>query len=155
MAELREGSVSVTLPDSLSIPEKAGKLSKTEVKRIPKARKGLGLACQATAKAMTTNPTRLNVNGVTPEALTAAGEAADGIDSHVTDAENITLTLKQANLILDAAAHTFLRRVLAHVRNEEKLGDPHIADLVPTLIEYFSHETDAEPTDPGPTDPSA
>jgi hypothetical protein len=150
VADLVEGSITAALPDDITIPEKAGKLSKEEVKRLPKVRKGLGLACQMTAAAMVKNPDRLNVPGVTADGLAAAGLAADGIDSHVIDAENITLTLKQANLLLNAGAHNFLRRVLAHVRKEAKFGDPRILDLVPTLIAYFSNEpAGTAPPDPG------
>jgi hypothetical protein len=148
MAELRQGDVTVTIPDHITIPPKAGSLSPDDSQRLTKARKGVGLTCESTAEVMKKNPERLAVPQVTPDSLAASGRVAEDIDGVIGDVETLLLILKQANSLLDAEAHNNLRRVLAFVRGQEKF-DPHLADLVPALIAYFSRERPKP--DGGPT----
>ena len=52
MSEMKQGNVTISIPDTIEISEKAGEMSPDEVRRMPKARRGVGLACEATAAAM-------------------------------------------------------------------------------------------------------
>ena len=139
MAEMIQGTVAITIPDNIDIPEEAGQLSPKEVIRIPKSRKGLGIVCEATTDAMQKNPERLRPPNVDAAILSEKGRMAEAIDQVIVDIEAILVKLKQANLLLDADAHTDLRKVLAFVRSQEKF-DPRLTDLVPALISYFSHD---------------
>ena len=150
MATITEGNVSVVVPEHISIPVEAGTLSKDQVRRLIKARRGVGLACGATAQAMRTYPDRLAVAGVSPDALDAAGRSAEDIDLVITNLEIVLTTLKQANLLLDAQAHELARRVLATVRATEKF-DETVVDLVPQLIAYFANERPEEEPPGGTT----
>lgn len=144
MAEFKQGSVTVTYNDKLKIPAEAGSLSPKQVRDLPKARRGVGLACSMTAEAMRKHPDKLAADGVTPDALTTAGEMAESVDGVIAELESALTYFKQANNILDAEAHTALRRVLAHVRAKEKF-DARLADLVPHLVAYFANEA-SQPT---------
>ena len=144
MPELKQGTVSVLIPDHITVPDQAGELSTKEVQRLEKARRGVGLTCDMTAAAIEKNPDRLAVPGIDPAKLRAAGKVAEDIDLVITDIEVILSQLKQANLILDAEANLQLRRCLAHVRSQEKF-DPQLAALVPQLEAYFANTTEPKP----------
>ena len=137
MTEMKQGNVTISIPDSIEIPDKAGEMSPEEVRRLPKARHGIGLTSGATAEAMDKDPERLAPHGVDKVRLAKLGEMAENIDNVIVDVEAITVRLKQANLLIDAEAHEELRKVLAFVRSQEKF-DARILDLVPQLITYFS-----------------
>ncbi len=137
MTTMTQGTVTVTLPDTLEIPEKAGSMSRQEMQRVPKARHGVGAVCEATADAMLKNPDRLAPFNVDPARLASQGRMSEEIDNVVVDTEVILVKMKQAGTLIDAAAHEELRKVLAFVRGQEKF-DPRVVDLVPHLIEYFS-----------------
>ena len=40
MAEITQGSVTISIPEGIEIPEKAGSLSTAELRRLPKAGRG-------------------------------------------------------------------------------------------------------------------
>jgi len=145
MPELKQGTVSVVIPDHIAVPAQAGELTIKDMQRIEKARRGVGLTCDATATAMEKNPERLAVPGIEAANLRVAGKVAEDIDSVITDLEVILARLKQANLLLDADAHLQLRKCLAHVRSQEKF-DPQLAALVPQLEAYFAKTMAPEPT---------
>ena len=69
MPQITIGGVTVTMPDTIRIPERAGKLSTKDQQRIPKAHKEVGKTAQATATAMRNSPERFMVPGVTPDGL--------------------------------------------------------------------------------------
>jgi hypothetical protein len=141
--------VTVNIPEGIEIPQRAGKLSQAEMQRLPKARKGVGVACEITADAIRKNPARLKPNNVDPDRLEALGRMAEQIDGVIVDTETLLVRLRQANTLLDAEAHESLRRVLAFIRGESKF-DPRIKDLVPHLLAYFSKER-APKTEPTPS----
>ena len=143
MPELKQGSVSVAIPDHIVLPAEAGELTSKDMQRLEKARRGVGLTCAATAAAMEKDPQRLAVPGVDSSQLRGAGKAAEDIDLVITDLEVILARLRQGNMLLDAAANLMLRKCLAHVRGQEKF-DPQLASLVPQLEAYFAN------TPPGP-----
>jgi hypothetical protein len=137
MSKLTQGSVVVSLPSHLEVLPEAGKLTPDQVSAIEKPRRGIGLTCEQTAAAMTKDPSRLSVPGVTPEQLIDYGKQAEDIDAVILDLEVLLGLLRQNNLLLDARAHRALRQVLSAVRAQEKF-DPKLASLVPHLISYFS-----------------
>jgi hypothetical protein len=151
MPEIKEGTVTITLPEFFSIPPEAGRLSHAQVQRLPKARRGLSLACAVVADAMRKNPGRLCPANVKAEDLEVLGRDAEAAASARTDVRTAALRVSQVEAIANARAHEALRRVLAFVRSEEKF-DPRLAGLVPELIEYFScrpsqlPETEAVPS---------
>ncbi len=147
MSEFTQGSVTVHMPDELTLPEKAGRLSVTEVRRLPKARKNVIFVCEAVAAAMRKNPDRLCPHGVTADDLETSGRMVELMNSLVTDLETTMRVISQSDLLLGAEAHEMLRKVLAFVRSQETF-DPRLTDLVPDLIDYFSrkpsHQVESE-----------
>lgn len=144
MAEIKQGNVTVQIPDDIDMMEDAGKLTPQQLARHPdKPRRGVGFAARMTADAMRKNPDRLKVNGVTADELEDYGRQADEIDKIIVDLRVLLLTLEQNNFLLDARAHRALRRVLSFIRAEEKF-DPRIVELVPDLIKYFANRKGIE-----------
>ena len=141
MTQINQGTVTINISDDITIPARAGTLSPEEVLRIPKARRGIGLACESTADAMIKNPERICPHNVDVATLAEKGRVAEAIDNVIVDTEAALIKLKQANLLLDAEAHEALRKVLSFVRSQEKF-DPRLVDLVPALITYFAQDHD-------------
>jgi hypothetical protein len=142
-----QGTVSVTISDDITWPEKAGGLSIDEVRRLTKPRRGLTLACIATADAMQKNPERLKPHNVAADKLAKLGDSVEKISMTLVDIDAVTAKMKQAGLILEVEAHDELRKVLAFVRSQIKF-DPRITDLVPHLMEYFSNDRPPRNGDP-------
>ena len=136
MAQIMIGTVNVTIPEGLTIPERAGDLSKEEKSRIPRARRGVGLVCDHTAAALIKKGDALQVPEVEPAEMVKAGAAAELIDQVIVDLEAVLEKLKQANLLIDAEAHTALRKVHAHVSAVSKFH-PEMAELFTPLATYF------------------
>ncbi len=149
MAEVKQGSVTAIVSDEITVPERAGTLNPQEVRRLPKARKGVGLVAMQTAEALRNVGSRVIVQGATPDDIATAGRMADAIDEPVNDAQYVAMVLAQANLLLDAEAHVLLRKALTAVRAAEKF-DPRIVDLFPGLIDYFANSKPDEDGTPQP-----
>src|SRR5690606_21448780 len=112
MADVKHGTVTVTVPDPLAPPERAGKLSPEEVQRLPKARRGLGVLGLHVADAIDKlGSAFIPPAGVTAEGVLAACQRAEDIDQVITDLDVILARFKQANLIWDAEAWEMLRKV--------------------------------------------
>jgi hypothetical protein len=138
MAEVKHGSVTVTLPDPLSPPPEAGKMTPEQVQRLPKARRGLGLLGQHVADAINKlGPSFILPAGVTVEILVAACERAEGADQVITDLDVVTTRMKQANLLWDAAAWELFLKINDQVKAQSK-HDPEIAKAFAVLIEFMS-----------------
>jgi len=146
MPEIREGSVTVVLSDSIEVPANAGKLSPDEVRLVPKTRPGLGLACAQAATEMQKRGSEFAVPGVTAEELRRRGEQAELIDEAIEDVGIIYATLKQANLIIDAAAQELLGKVNDQVNVLGK-HDPSIVARFSAVTEYFAKKS-AKPAKP-------
>lgn len=138
MSELVEGVVRISIPDHITIPERAGKMTPDEVARLEKARKGIGLVGEATAQAVAENATRLPVPGVDVVSLKAMTRAAEDIDRVIENVEAVLVKLRQANALLDAEANEQLRKVMAFVRAQEKF-DAGVTSLVQPLVAYFAN----------------
>jgi hypothetical protein len=137
VTQLTYGGVTVTISEEISVPENAGSLTADEVLRLPKPRRGLGLACETTADAMEKAPEKFAIPNLTAADLRKQGKMADDIDKVIIELEYLTYRMKQANKLLDAQAYESLRRVLTFVRGQEKF-DPGLAARVPNLIAYFA-----------------
>ncbi|MDD5310076.1 MAG: hypothetical protein PHU25_22390 [Deltaproteobacteria bacterium] len=144
MPEIKEGTVTIALPDFVAIPPEAGRLSHAQVLRLPKARKGVSPVCTIVADAMRKNPERLRPANVTAEDLDALARETEAVSGMSTDVRAAALRVSQVEIIVNARAHDALRRVLAFVRSEEKF-DPRLSGLVPELIEYFSRRASQPP----------
>ncbi|GMU41975.1 MAG: hypothetical protein AMXMBFR23_28410 [Chloroflexota bacterium] len=121
MPEIKQGTVTIIIPDALALPPEAGTLSVKEVRSIAKTRRGVGAACEATADALSKLDGRFAPPaGVTADSLRAAGARAEGIDQVISDLEVLLQTLKQANLLFDADAASQLRRVNDQVSAQGK-----------------------------------
>lgn len=154
MAELKHGTVTLTLPDDLTPPAQAGKLSDKEVTRIPRTPHGVGLACTQSADALRKAGDRFTAPaGITPESLIAAARRADGIDQVMLDCEVILRTLRQANLLFDAAAYEELRKINDQVKAQAKFA-PELAAMFRPLTDFFARggRPKAEPKGPQESD---
>ncbi len=111
MAEIKHGSVTITLPEGVELPEEAGKLSPLEVQRLPKARRLPGWTCDRVAASIESLEGEDEFHppqGVTPEALREAGRLAHALHQNINDLEVVLQRLKQAELLYGAHAHKML-----------------------------------------------
>lgn len=137
MTDIKHGTVTVTVPDSLALPEKAGKLTPDEILRLPKARRGLGLVGQHVAAAMSKlGAAFIAPAGVTAESVLAKCERAEQIDQVITDNDVVQTRLKQGNLMMDADAWEDLLKINDQVKAQAK-HDPEIAKAFEFLREYM------------------
>jgi hypothetical protein len=149
MSKLEHGTVSITFPDTLALDESSGKLSQDEVLRIPKAPRGIGLICDTTADALEKAGAKFTAPaGVTPESLRAAGARAEGIDQVILDLEVVMNTLKQGNLLMDAAAWEQVRKMNDQVKSQGK-HDAELLVIFKPLLDFFVKGP--RPTGPTPT----
>ncbi|MDI3290375.1 hypothetical protein [Polyangium sp. 15x6] len=147
MAEIKHGTVTVTIPDELAPPPNAGKLSADEVRRLPKPPRGIGLVGTHTADAIKKAGDKLTLpKGVTAEGLLASCGRADGIDQVIIDLEVVLTTLKQANLLFDAEAWEQLRKVNGQLKEQMKYN-PELGPIFRVLIDFLSRG----PRQSGPT----
>ena len=153
MADIKHGTVTVTVPNTLTPPANAGTLSPDEVQRIPKAPRGIGLVGTQTADAIDKAGAKLTLPaGVTSAALSAACARADGIDQVIVDLEVVLATLKQANLLFDAEAWELLRRVNGQVKEQMKFA-PELEPMFRLLLDFMSRGVrSGGPTPPTPTE---
>ncbi len=137
-ATITHGTITVMLDDYLAPPEDAGKLTTEQIMRMPKARRGIGLACQSAADAIDKVGKAFSTpSGITPASLREAGTRAEDIDRAINDVEVILSMLKQANLIFDAEAHRELGRVNDQVKAQAK-DNPELLSVFRSVTDYFS-----------------
>ena len=138
MKELKSGAVTVVLPDSVRLPERAGKMSQKEVARLLKAPHGMKLAAEHTALALQTAGTQLSAPpGITPELLKALcnGES-EVLESIIVDLLSLLLTLKQGKLLVDARLHSVLLQLKDMVRAQAKYN-PQLLLMFDPLLSLF------------------
>lgn len=136
MPTISHGSVQVEVPESIEIPPEAGNLSAEQVRALPKARRGIGLACDQAANALT-NVSNFAAGRVTPESLRKKGRMAEEIDDVIASVEVMLDRLKQANLLLDASAWEELRQLNDLVKAQAKFR-PEIASAFAPLTQFMS-----------------
>lgn len=138
MPELQHGTVSVSIPDEFALPAAAGAMSPDEVRRIPKAPRGIGLVCDAAADALEKSGSKfIAPAGVTPASLRAKGKRAEGIDQVILDLEVVLNKLKQANLLFDADAYDEIRKTNDQVKVQGK-RDPEVLVMFKPVVDFFA-----------------
>jgi hypothetical protein len=136
MAIVAHGTVSVSIADDLTPPEKAGNLSADEVLRLPKAPRGLGLAGAHTADAITKAGAKFTLPAeITAAKVQLACQKAEDIDQVIIDLEVVLTILKQTNLLFDAEAWEMLRRVNDQVKAQMKYA-PELEGIFRTLLDF-------------------
>jgi hypothetical protein len=137
MTEVKVGTVTIVLPEGMALDPRSGKLSNDEKRSLPKARKGVGLACEQTAAAMEKSEGALVVPGVEAAALRAAGKLAEDVDQVIEDVTVALEVIKQGNLLADAEAFTMLRKVNQQVKAQSEF-DPSLSDRFQAVTAYFA-----------------
>ncbi len=136
---IKEGTVTLTVPAGLTVPAQAGTLSPADLARYPRARKGLGLACEATAAALGKKGAAFAVPGVDAAALASAGQQADKVDQVIEDVRTLLAKLQQANVLIDAEAIELLRKVNAQV-NAQGAFDENLFERFAAVGAYFGRK---------------
>lgn len=148
MSEIKHGSVTVVIDDSLQIPTEAGKMSPKEVLEIPKPPRGIGGATSDAAQVARDAGDKFTMPaGVTPDVLEKAGEDAEEIDKVIASIEFVLTTLKQANFLLDAKAWEMLRKVNDQVLAQGKTS-PEVLTIFKPLTEYMGRFGRTKPRNP-------
>jgi hypothetical protein len=146
MSEIKHGAVTVTIPDELAPPPEAGSLTPEEVRRIPKAPRGIGLICATAADALEKAGGRLAAPAdVSPSSLRASGQRAEDVDQILADLDVVTNKLKQANILFDADAWEQVRKLHDQVKAQGK-HDPELLVMFGGLLDVFAR---------GPRQPAA
>jgi len=148
MLEIQHGTVSVSIPDEFAMPAQAGSLSPDDVRRIAKAPRGLGLACDAAADVLEKSGAKfVPPTGVTPTSLRALGKRAEGIDQVIVDLEVVLNKLKQANLLFDADAWEQIRKLNDQVKAQGK-HDPEVMVMFKPVLDFFARARPAPAAPP-------
>lgn len=136
------GAVTVVVDAALNVPQEAGKLSPEQVKRIARAPRGIGLACDNAALSLekALDAGFVAPPGVTPDGLRLAGEQAEAIDVYIGDVEVLLNTLKQGNLLLDSAAYEALRKLNGQVKAQAKFA-PEFNRIFASTLSFFDHNS--------------
>ena len=150
MADIRHGTVTVTVADEFAPPPEAGNLGPDEVRRIAKAPRGIGLICDTTADGIEKSSGRFAPPaGVTAASLRALGKRAEGIDQVILDLEVVLNKLKQANLLFDAEAWEQIRKTNDQVKAQGK-HDPEILFMFKPLLDFFARGPKPAAPSPAP-----
>lgn len=148
---LKIGSITMTIDAGLDLPAEAGKLTAAEIKRLPKARIGVGEACDRTAKAIEdAGDSFMAPKAIDPATLRMRATRATGMDTLVRDAEHVVFVLKQANLLVDSEAHLALCRVNDQLKTQSK-DTPSLKTRFKDASQYFKNAAKKAPaTTPAP-----
>lgn len=159
MATITQGTITIQIPDLLQPPPQAGKLSPKDIRRTPRARRGVGQLCMQAADAVERAGSAFAPPpGVTPQSLRDAAARADGIDAYIVDLEVVLKTLKQANLLFHADAWKAVRQVNDQVKSQVR-HNPGLAAAFQPVLDAFasfapatgaSDEEGEEPAQPAP-----
>lgn len=112
MADITHGTTVLTMPDLLTPPPEAGKLTGKQLQKIAKPPKGIGRVCTQAAEAIDRAGTSFSPPpGVTADALRNAGTRADTIEQFVLDLDVLRERVRQAQLIFNAEAYMMARKM--------------------------------------------
>lgn len=121
MGKIVHGPVTLVVPDNLALSDKAGKLSAAEIRRLPKAPAGIGLAAQETATALINAGAAFTApKDVTAKTLLAAGARSDGLNGILNDLDVVRRMVQEENLLSDAACWDQLRQINDMVKGQVK-----------------------------------
>ena len=141
MKKLKQGKTTIEIADHIYPPAKAGTMSADDLKRIPKARTGVGAVCDGAADAIEQLEGEFTApKSVTSKSLREAGRKAEDVDAVVNDVEQMLAKLKQANLIFDAEALELLGSLNDQVKAQGKRNE-RVRLAFSGLTAYFANET--------------
>jgi hypothetical protein len=113
-------------------------MTSDDVREIVKPAAGLGVACEAAAKAIEDAGDKFQPPpGVTPEGLRLAGRRAEGADGVLLDLAVVTELAKQSNYLFDAEAYRLLSRVNDQVKSQGK-DHPDLRTMFAAVSAYFA-----------------
>ena len=138
MSEVKYGRVSVALPASLELPERAGKMSKKEVSRLLKAPHGMRSAAEHAASTLEKlGSSFVTPLGVTPASLRGSGsDESEELEGIIHDLKATLLKLKQGKLLIDHARHLQLRKLKDQVRAQAKYSPELLLLFAPFLATF-------------------
>jgi hypothetical protein len=134
----KKGDVVVQVPQGMTLPPKAGKLTPKELAALPTTRTGVGVVCEDAATTIKRVGDAFTLpRGVTGEALRTAGARAEGFDRIISNLEAILEEFRQGNRIADAEAQTMLSRLYDQVKTQAK-DDATLKTEFSSLYAYFN-----------------
>jgi hypothetical protein len=138
LKKVQHGCVTVDIPKEMPLPERAGKMSKKEVKRWLKSPQGMESVCRQTADTLE----RVGAPFLLPQELSAeqireAGLRSDEIAKVMQDLMVVFVQLSQAKLLFDHNTYDKLRYLKDLVKCYAK-HDPELLLLYAPLFELFS-----------------
>lgn len=135
--KIKNGPVTIEVPDYLVPPKGAGTLSPAQVQALVKPRPGLGVVCDAAADALENDELDFQApKGITPAILRKAGERAEGMDLIVKHLENTLEMYKQGNLIVDAEAFELISKLNDQIKVQGK-RDKTVLTAFAGVTAYF------------------
>ena len=152
MAEFKHGSISVVVPGIWSISEKAGNLSKEEVKSLAKAAPIISQACEDAADGIeVAGPSFMLPAGVSADELRAAAIRTRALDKAIAEAEYTLVVLRQ-NRLLEVATSL---QLVGQVNDQGKIQgkrNPRFLELFARVFDFFKKapraKKEAESTQP-------
>jgi hypothetical protein len=148
--ELKQGAVTVMVPDGVLVLTEAGKLTVKEMARQIKSYKTLELCCLQTAQDLQKQNARITVPHLDINQMQDEARQASVFASLVNDLEQLLLLLKQNQILIGARAHKKLLRIRAFIKAYQNT-DPHLIEAFPSLMFYLSKKPRRKPeTQPTP-----
>ena len=137
MAELKHGSVTISLPGLSSISEKAGNLSRDEVQRLAKAAPSIAQACDDSADGIEgAGPSFMLPASVTVSELRAAAVRTRSLDRSIAETEYALVVLRQ-NRLLEVAASLQLVGVVNDQAKTQGKRTPRFLSLFTRVFAFF------------------
>jgi hypothetical protein len=137
MKRVKHGCVQVELPESITPPKKAGKMSKKEVRRLLKSPRGMVSVCHQSASAIERIQEPFSLpQELSPGALHEAAQRSEEIAKVMQDLSVILLELSQARLLFDHDTFSRLRYLKDIVKAYAK-RDPMLRLAFAPLFELF------------------
>lgn len=136
-ASTSHGGVTITFDASLDLDPRAGSLTAEEVRRLPKAPRGLGLVCDLTASSMEQAGGKFVApTGVDASTLRKLGARAEGYDVLLVALDVVRERIAQGNLLADAEAWEALRKV-NDMANTQAKHAPELETMFAPLREFM------------------
>jgi hypothetical protein len=152
MADFKHGSIVVTVPGIWSISEKAGNLSKDEVKSLAKAAPIIAQTCEDAADGIeVAGPSFMLPEGVSADELRSAAIRTRALDKAIAEAEYVLVVLRQNRLLEVATSFELVGQVNDQGKTQGK-RNPRFLELFARVFDFFKKapraKKEAEPTQP-------